>query len=490
MFQMIRNNKIIWGSTVILALFLYVMIFQGSRGLWERDESRYTTVAVRMLQTGDFLIPYLNEDTPHLTKPPLTYWAIAGGLKLLGRNEWGARLPNALAFLGTILLVYAIAKRITPDRPWLSPVIYATSLSPFIVSNIVTTDTLLTLWETLAVLGFIGWWQRKDNETGYAAFLNVMWIGFGLCFLTKGPPGLLPLLAILVFILLKDGWKSLLRLFPLTGLALFVVIGLGWYLVVAAMKPGLAVYFVRDEVIGRVMSGMHHRNSQWYKGFIIYIPTLIAGTLPWNFFLLHKVRSITRTLLSLSWWRIKIKSDQWTPFLILWIFLPLTIFFLSKSRLPLYILPLFVPISLITGRLPIFLSDGNNKFAIFTVWIIILIGIKFTGSVFPYNKDDRSLAKSIAGFVQPSPAEVIFVDTNPFWGLSMYLNCEVKGIDFSTYTATSLKIITSENFAKHGNRLLFIVKKNTHANIIDTFNSLGYPVRKVGEDDSWTFIGF
>ena len=133
-------RKIIACVVLVAAVAAYSLAFQGSRGLWERDEGRYTNVALRMLDKKDFIVPTLSDEKPHFTKPPLTYWVIAAGVTLLGRNEWGARLGNALAFAGTILVVFAMARRITPQRPWLPPLVYATSIFPFAAANIVTTD--------------------------------------------------------------------------------------------------------------------------------------------------------------------------------------------------------------------------------------------------------------------------------------------------------------------------------------------------------------
>ena len=39
-------------------------------------------------------------------------------------------------------------------------------------------------------------------------WLAVMWAGFALAFLTKGPPGLLPLLAVVAFDLLTPGPRA------------------------------------------------------------------------------------------------------------------------------------------------------------------------------------------------------------------------------------------------------------------------------------------
>jgi hypothetical protein len=178
------------------ALTFYAFALQGARGLWEPDEGRYTAVALEMERLGDYVVPHLHHEVKHVTKPPLTYWLIAGSLAAFGHSEWAARLPNSLAFLTTILLIARAGRRLAPDAALLAPLIYATSLLPFTAANIVTTDTLLTLWETLAVLGFVELWWGPEERRGF--YRIVTWLGFGLAFLTKGPPGLLPLAVIVV----------------------------------------------------------------------------------------------------------------------------------------------------------------------------------------------------------------------------------------------------------------------------------------------------
>jgi 4-amino-4-deoxy-L-arabinose transferase-like glycosyltransferase len=64
---------------VVLAIaFLITSVFQGSRGLYETTEGRYAECGREMLIAGKYLEPTL-DFKPHWTKPPMTYWAIAGG---------------------------------------------------------------------------------------------------------------------------------------------------------------------------------------------------------------------------------------------------------------------------------------------------------------------------------------------------------------------------------------------------------------------------
>jgi 4-amino-4-deoxy-L-arabinose transferase-like glycosyltransferase len=121
--------------------------------VFEPDEGRYTDVALTMLDVGVWLVPHLDLDRghEHFTKPPLTYWTLAASFEVFGRNAWAARLPNALAFVLTGLLGLSLARRLVPLDPVLAVVVWATMLGPVVAANIVSTDTILTLCETLAM---------------------------------------------------------------------------------------------------------------------------------------------------------------------------------------------------------------------------------------------------------------------------------------------------------------------------------------------------
>ena len=477
------------GLALVLAVLGFALLFQGSRGLWERDEGRYTDVAVQMLRNKDFLIPAFNDEFPHLTKPPLTYWALAGGLAALGRNEWGARLPNALAFAATLFVLYGLARRITPDRAWLPPVIYATSLLPFTAANIVTTDTLLTLWEALAALGFVEWWCREDGFWRKASSF-LMWLSFGLAFLTKGPPGLLPLAAFLVFAGIVRGRKGLTGLLQPAGLLAFALVGLGWYAAVAAARPGVLSYWLRDEVVARVASDVHHRNPQWYKPFIIYLPVLGFGCFPWVLPLARGARRVSR-LRSRAAWSRKLREDPWAVFLGLWFLLPLGVFFASSSRLPLYVLPLAPPLALAVGRWVVLPLRRQVELPLLAAWIVVLLAGKYAGSKVPYAMDSRALSRAVAAAVQPLPKEVLFADTEPSWGLSLYLGCEVERV-FTGPAAPKGEVDPGEPLveelrdAEPGTLLLVARKKE--AGLREACRRLGREVRPAGGHSTWSFL--
>lgn len=407
---------------VVLVALVLAFAFQGTRGLWEPDEGRYTDVALEMLAHGDFLQPALNHETPHFTKPPLTYWMLASSVALFGRNEWAVRLPNALAYLATVLLVLAAARRLVPAAPSWAALIYATSLLPFAAANVVTTDTLLAFWETLAVTAFVAaWWGAEARRHRY---LWGMWAAFGLAFFTKGPPGLLPLLPIVVFVLLAKRRDRRLRwLFPPLGVVLFLLLAGWWFVVVMVHRPELLGYFLGDEVIGRVATAEFHRNAAWYGAFEVYLPVLLVGSLPWTWPMLAAVAGGLR-----SWWRRRETAAPETLFLLLWLLLPLAVFFVARSRLPFYLIPLFVPLALLAARRLVRPQARPRRWLVVAaVWIVFLVGIKATAGYWPdHHKDSRLLASALVRGAPAEYDEVLFVDTWPRYGLSLYLGREVE----------------------------------------------------------------
>ena len=421
---------------VCALLLLLGLAFQGTRGLWSPDEGRFTGGAVQMLASGHWLVPRYSPDQPNLSKPPLTYWLIAASVAALGHHTWVVRLPYAMAYALTALLAGLIARTWMGDRGWLASLAYGLAIGPFLCANIVSTDGVLALCETLAMLGFVRA-EWSDDAARRHRWVVWMWLGFGLAFLAKGPPGLLPLIAILAYRWRREGRGGLSGWAPLSGLALFLLVGGGWYFVVMATLPGATHAFVYREVYERIFTATQKRNAAWYGGFVVYLPFLLLGTLPWWPPL---ARAVADAVHSGNWahWR---STHDPRRLLWIWLLLPLAVFFLARSRLPLYVLPLLVPVALLAAlelAPRIDLARRRQQVAL-AAWIILLLALKGGIALYAHtHHDERALAARLRAAVGQRPfAALLFAEDigtayqreqRTPWGLNLYLQRPVYAV--------------------------------------------------------------
>jgi 4-amino-4-deoxy-L-arabinose transferase len=444
---------------VLALLVLLAFAFQGTRGLWEPDEGRYSSGGINMLGSGDWLVPSIDGEHPHLTKPPLTYWALAASFGLLGANEWAARFPAALAFIGTGLLVFGLGRRFCPTRPALPALVWSLSFGPFIGANLVSTDALLVLFETAAMFAFAEAWARPPEHR--RNWTRLMWLAWGLAFMTKGPPGLLPLFAMIALFAVHDRDRLRGLLDPL-GLLVFVLTAFTWFAVLIRQDPGRLQYFLGYEVYDRVFTAMHHRNAEWYGGLLVYLPVLVVGALPWWAFAVRAGGGFAAAWRKLRD-RMRSREPHWL-LLLYWLWVPLTIFMLARSRLPPYVLPLFVPLALMFSR-PLarwpWLTDARlRKVVAFTA--IALVASKGALAHWHSDRDSRSMAAEIARAVDPKDFDgITFVNMRPFYGLDVYLGRPVKAVPIPDRPARSSAFAAGEDLCSElarARRTLFVTK--------------------------------
>jgi 4-amino-4-deoxy-L-arabinose transferase-like glycosyltransferase len=311
-----------------LAVTAVLFTFLGTRGLNEPDEGRYAEVSREMSLTGDLLVPRLN-GIQHFQKPPALYWAVVGGMRLFGTNEWGARLPCALAALATTWLTFVTARALF-DRAvaWLAVCILVSSAEFFWMARTLTPDMLLTFWTTAAIACLVTGAGRV-REWGFFAAM-------GLGFLTKGP------MALVVPISAAVCWQRAARQrgesVPLRwgrGLALTCCLGLSWFVAVSVRHPALARYFVVYEFVDRIATHVHGR----VKPFWFFGPVLLGGLFPWSLFVPGAVASLRRRVTA------GLEPRHWL--LLGWVVPPLVLLSLSGSKLVTYVLPLFPALAIV-----------------------------------------------------------------------------------------------------------------------------------------------
>lgn len=331
----------------------------GGPALFEPDEGRNAEKAREILLLNDWLTPHENF-YPVLDKPMFFYGLIALAYKLVGVNEWAARLPSALAALGCILLVYFFARRLWGEweARW-SALVLVTSLGFFGFARIVIFDMTLTAFMTLALCAFYQASHTSKPQASWGLCL-LLYVALAAATLTKGLIGIgLPGMIFFFYLLCTKGWSRLAKIRLLPGILVFLALVIPWYAAAELRHAGYLRYYLWDEHFGRFGTPAFDRAAPWY--FYLYIAPL--GLLPWSFLLPSAAKYYRQRNL-----------DGRTLWLLLWAFLPMLFFSLSKSKLPQYILPSFPALAILIGvALAGLLADGQQRLraAIAVSWLAI-----------------------------------------------------------------------------------------------------------------------
>lgn len=325
---MISKQRLVDALPIILP-FLALLPFLGNSPLFDVDEGAFSAATQEMLARGDYLSTWLN-GSARFDKPILIYWLQALSVSLLGANEWGFRLPSALAAVGWCIVLARFAREhFGRDAALMTSLVVLTCLGVQLIGRAATADALLNL---LLALAMVDLWRHIEGKSPWAARRLALWVALG--FLTKGPIALLvPGATMLLWALFSRQTDALVRLLrsPANWL-IFLAVALPWYIAAYAIHGDAFIqgFFMRHNVQRFSTTLEGHSGSLFY--YVLIVPLLIFPWLPWLWQALRRLRNDIRQPLPRFLW-------LWCGFVVVF-------FSLSGTKLPHYALygctPLFV----------------------------------------------------------------------------------------------------------------------------------------------------
>jgi 4-amino-4-deoxy-L-arabinose transferase-like glycosyltransferase len=96
------------------------------------DDALYSTEAKNIVRSGDWLNPSIRGGTA-LEHPPLFVWTQAAFLSVFGISDIAAKAPSALSAIGTVLLVYWLARRLLRDELAASVAMFVMLATPYFI---------------------------------------------------------------------------------------------------------------------------------------------------------------------------------------------------------------------------------------------------------------------------------------------------------------------------------------------------------------------
>src|SRR5437868_7581790 len=172
------------------------------------EEGRRILPAVRMLETGNYLVPQVGSN-PYYRKPPLVNWLVAASFKIFGvRNEWTARLPSALSVLAVALGFVTVARAsLGPRGSMIAALIWMTNIGIIEKGRLIEIEALYVSLCGLAIIFWLSFFLQK--KSAWLIWLPAsVFVGLGL--LAKGPTHLVFSYGIVVAVLAySKEWRGL-----------------------------------------------------------------------------------------------------------------------------------------------------------------------------------------------------------------------------------------------------------------------------------------
>ena len=363
------------------ALLFFACLLFHVAGTWslpliDRDEPRFAEASREMIERGDYVVPYFNNQV-RLDKPPLTYWLQTASYRLFGENDFAARFPSAVAAALVALSIFGWGSRLRPPpRPsaseariwgtkvgWWAAIIFTLSLQIFLHAKAAVADMWLVLFMTTAHWSGYELIRRSSNGSEYqtsnlpsrcdgAAGIehrttNLWWwvfyVSLAFGFLAKGPVGWIPLLTVgsTMFFVRETQFTRRFKFARGVLLALAIVAIWG----VPALIETHGEFFmigIGRHVVGRSLVTMEGHGPNSFGMYLLLLPfyfvTIFISFFPWSIKLPWLIRKLWLT------------NDDIDHYLIAGIAVIFIIFSLIKTKLPHYTLPALPLIALLLAQ--------------------------------------------------------------------------------------------------------------------------------------------
>lgn len=156
-----------WRSASLLMMTaLWSAIYLPALGSLEikGEEGQRILPAVRMIETGDYVVPKVGSE-PYLRKPPLINWLVAASFKIFGqRNEWTARLPSAIWVLAVALVFITVARRsLGATGSTVAALIWLTNFGMIEKGRLIEIEALYISLFAFAFVCWLSWWEEKRS---------------------------------------------------------------------------------------------------------------------------------------------------------------------------------------------------------------------------------------------------------------------------------------------------------------------------------------
>ncbi|MBI3366233.1 glycosyltransferase family 39 protein [Candidatus Roizmanbacteria bacterium] len=209
----------------LIAFFIFLFFYHidySTLSSW--DEGWYASIARDIIRSGSFLQMTWNGQ-PYYDHPPMGFWLMAISFKLLGVNEFSARIPSAILGLFTIILIYKTAVELFGKKiiGFVAGIILGTSVWYLIRVRSGNLESVFSFFYILTIFTSL----KSSKRFRWFPLVMISFAGLMLSKTIVGFSAIIPIFFInLKQLLNRKNWNLVLK-----GTGLFLIIVLPWYLV-------------------------------------------------------------------------------------------------------------------------------------------------------------------------------------------------------------------------------------------------------------------
>jgi 4-amino-4-deoxy-L-arabinose transferase-like glycosyltransferase len=265
-------------QAVFVVLLVWALIYLPALGsiAIKGEEGRRIFPAIRMLKTGNYVVPQVGGN-PYFRKPPLVNWLVAASFKFFGvRNEWTARLPSAVAVLAVaIAFVTAARTSLGPRGSTIAALIWMTNIGMIEKGRLIEIEALYVSLCGLAIIFWLSFLVQKKSPW-------LIWVPaslfLGLGLLAKGPTHLIFFYAIVLAVLWHTKeWRLLFHPAHFAALAIMLGIFAAWAIPFLHSTPTQEAAFKWSIQFTGRLRGIDFKFLSWIQN----IPRALIYFLPW-----------------------------------------------------------------------------------------------------------------------------------------------------------------------------------------------------------------
>ncbi|MGP7818129.1 ArnT family glycosyltransferase [Niallia sp. 01092] len=392
-------KKIVWFLEKYYFLFFSIILLVAIINLFfhlniapikDWDESRHGISAYEMLQTGNYIVNTFRYEPDYWNlKPPISFWSIMLGYKIVGFNPLGLRLVSAIS---TLVLIIVLSLFVKYKHGGLASFVTAAVLitsKPFILEHSARTgdaDSLFNLFFASSIICLL--LMEKNIKWLYlSGFL------FSLAFLTKSwHAGSIAIIVGMYLLFTKNILKWNIKTWFMFLFSIFFPI-LTWVMI-RYQSDGVRFFktMIEYDLLKRSSEPLEgHTGDIWYYVNIFQVE--------YFFWLLLLVGGFFSFLSLSSHNKIERADKKYTFGILLWVIIPFSVFTIAETKLRWYILPLYPVMALLIG---IFVSKmiKTSKNGILNIMVVFII-------IFTFCKYEMEILNNIQNMRLPDVQEVL-----------------------------------------------------------------------------------